>query len=353
MSVNKILDWQVTYWNTLLGRPDSLPHAMLLVGPAGIGKAWFAETMAARLLCEKATGADPACGDCPACHWLAGGNHPDYRKVTLEDEADPDDAEAPVAKTKKKTSAPTTQIKIHQIRALEDFVFVGSHRQGRRVIIIEPADAMNVAAANSLLKMLEEPPLSVYFILISSKQKRLLPTLRSRCRQIHFGIPETLAAANWLKEQGVAKPEDALGLSGGAPLKALEAAKENGTAVFDDVLSRLLQPAQSPPDPLALAAHWESIRRKSPAFLLEHLVDTVQKWLYDVARVGQGAAPRYLVGRQEELLQMSARTAPARLNRLYRDLLKVRATARHPLNELLFLEDLAARCYSVLSTPRH
>lgn len=337
----------------MLGEPANLPHAMLFIGPAGTGKGLFADQLAARLLCESAHGSQPACGVCAGCHLLTTGNHPDFRKVTLEvdavEEGGEESAPKSPAKSKKKSATPTTQIKIDQIRALEEFVFVGSHRQGKRVIVIDPADAMNVAATNSLLKILEEPPSSVYFLLVSSNMKRLLPTLRSRCRQMVFGIPDVAVASAWLKAEGIQKPEQLLSLAGGAPLKALELKKEGGAAVLEEAIEPLYHP---PLEPIALAAYWEGLRRKNPAFLLEHLVDAVQKWLYDLIRVRHGSAPRYLFGWQKELLTTAPKTSVMRLNRCYDDLLKIRATARHPLNELLFLEDLAARCTIALTQPR-
>lgn len=323
---------------------------MLFIGPAGTGKRLFADQLATRLLCETAQGSEPACGKCNGCHLLATGNHPDYRKVTLEEAAEEEEPTIKSdAKSKKKPAAPATQIKIDQIRALEEFVFVGSHRQGRRVVVIDPADAMNVAATNSLLKVLEEPPSSVYFILVSSNVKRLLPTLRSRCRQMVFAIPDVAVASAWLKAEGVEKPEQLLSLAGGAPLKALALKDEGGAAVLDEAIEPLCRP---PLEPIALAAYWEGLRRKNPGFLLEHLVDAIQKWLYDLTRLCNGSAPRYLLARQKELLAIAPKTSVTRLNRCYADLLKIRATVRHPLNELLFLEDLAARCTAALTPPR-
>lgn len=349
MSVNKIFSWQSDAWGRLFAQTANLPHALLFIGPAGTGKGLFADQLAARLLCESAQGAQFACGQCEGCHLLTMGNHPDYRKITLEDDAVEDGIEESKPAKKKKSAAPATQIKIDQIRALEEFVFVGSHRQGKRVVVIEPADAMNVAATNSLLKILEEPPSSVYFILVSSNSKRLLPTLRSRCRQMVFGIPEAPVAIAWLKAEGVQKPEQPLSLAGGAPLKALALKGEGGAAIAEEAIGPLYRP---PLEPVALAAHWEELRRKNPGFLLEYLVDAIQKWLYDLARVRYGSTPRYLPGWQKELAAAAPKTSVARLNRCYADLMKIRATARHPLNELLFLEDLAARCAAALIQPK-
>lgn len=352
MSVNEVFSWQEEAWATLLSKPDSLPHATLFTGPAGTGKGLFADQLAARLLCESAEGSQSACGQCDGCHLLATSNHPDYRKITLDDGTEEEGAEESPkasAKSKKKPAAAATQIKIDQIRGLEQFVFVGSHRQGKRVVVIEPADAMNVAAANSLLKLLEEPPASVYFLLVTSNTKRLLPTLRSRCRQIAFGIPDLAVASAWLKAEGVQKPEQLLSLAGGAPLKALTMHQEGSAVVLDEAIQPL---HQLPLEPIALAAHWEGLRRRTPSFLLEHLVDVLQKWLYDLTRVRNGSTPRYFLALQKELTATAPKTSVARLNRCYADLLKIRATARHPLNELLFLEDLASRCAAALTLPR-
>lgn len=326
-----------------------MPHAMLFIGPAGTGKGVFAGQLGARLLCETASGEESACGKCEGCHLLACGSHPDYRKITLESDAEEEGGEDAKPSAKSKKAAPASQIKIDQIRASEEFVYVGSHRQGRRVIVIEPADAMNVAATNALLKVLEEPPASVYFILVSSNQKRLLPTLLSRCRQLVFGIPEAAVATAWLKAEGVQDPEQLLALAGGAPLKALAMKQEGGAALVNDVIRVLHQP---PLEPIALAAHWELLRKKNPGFALEQLVDAVQKWLYDLTRVRNGSSPHYLPGLHKELDAVAQKASPARFNRCYDDLLKIRATARHPLNELLFLEDMAARCVAALNPPR-
>ena len=353
MSVNNIFSWQENKWHMLLDEPANLPHAMLFLGPVGTGKGQFAENLAARLLCESDEGEQQACGECAGCHLLSTDNHPDFRRITLEDDADVEgegeDVAKPISKSKKKSSAPTTQIKIDQIRALEDFVFVGSHRQGRRIVIVNPADAMNIGATNALLKILEEPPASVCFILVSSNPKRLLPTVRSRCRQMIFGIPDTTVATNWLKSEGVKKPEHVLGLAGGAPLKALAIHQEGTSALLDEILGPL---QRQPLEPIGLAADWDGLRKKNPAFLREHLVDAVQKWLYDLTRVRSGGSPRYLLGFQKELVAAAAKAALPRLNRCYADLLRIRATVRHPLNELLFLEDLAARCAVALTSPK-
>lgn len=338
MSVNKIYPWTLPLWNSLWQQPEKLHHALLLMGPEGVGKGRFADAMAARLLCEQPHGTE-ACGGCDACRWLAGGNHPDFRRVTLEsDETDESEEGAKPAKASKAVKV-ATQIKIGQIRGLEDFIFVGSHRQGRRVVIIDPADTMNPAAANALLKVLEEPPANVYFLLVSSNSSRLLPTLRSRCRKIGFGLPETAPALAWLREQGVAKGESLLSLAGGAPIKAMAMGADGSQEGVEKVLLTL----QSAGDPVGTAAQWDALMKSHARIDAEALVDTLQKWLHDLMRVRLGAAPRYLPSQGNPLGRIAAQCDPARLHRFHGELLKIRATARHPLNPQLFLEDIAAR----------
>lgn len=339
VSVNKIHDWNIPVWQGLLERIDSLSHGLLLTGPAGIGKVHFAEQFAAWLLCESSSkgNATAACGQCSSCQLLASGNHPDIRVLTLDEEDDDEESESRSSKTKK----PSTQIKIDQVRALEDFVNVGSHRSGARIALIHPAEAMNLAAANSLLKMLEEPPPSVYFILVSSNLRRLLPTLLSRCRKVVFGLPAPEVAVSWLKTQGVKNPEKLLPLVGGAPLAAADWAEEGLDAQYAQAAESF---ADTKTDVVALAAKWlQGLSGKSGAWRTEHLVDALQKWLYDLQRVQLGETPRYYAGAREALQTLAAQASPARLARGYADVGKIRATVNHPLNAQLMLEDMAGR----------
>lgn len=347
VSVNKVHDWNFSVWQGLLERIDSLSHGLLFTGPAGLGKVHFAEQFAAWLLCESSAkgSASSACGTCPSCQLLASGNHPDIRVLTLDEEEDDEEGEAKSSKSKK----PSTQIKIDQVRALEDFVNVGSHRSGARVVLIHPAEAMNLAAANSLLKMLEEPPPNVYFILVSSNIRRLLPTLLSRCRKVVFGLPEADVAVRWLKAEGVKNPEKLLPLVGGAPLAAAAWAEEGLDVQYAAAAESF---ADARTDVVTLAAKWlQGLSGKSGAWRTEHLVDALQKWLYDLQRVQLGEAPRYYTALQASLLPMARQASPARLARGYADVGKIRATVNHPLNAQLMLEDMAGR-YLAAVTPQ-
>lgn len=313
-----------------LGR---LPHAILLAGPEGVGKQAFAENLAALLLCESPTAELEACGQCPSCHWLNTENHPDFRRVAP---AGDEEIEEGASETVKRRGS--MLIRIDQIRELEDFVFVSSHRQGNRVVLLTEAEAMNPAAANALLKILEEPPATVYFILITSKQKNLLPTLRSRCRVIPVHLPEPAAAAEFLRTAGLGNQVTRyLTLAGGAPLKVEQWKIAGQLATIDAVVDSLTKPLT---DPLALAARWDSLLKADGAFRLDHLVECVQRWLFDLALERMTGKLHYHCGwpRPKNVSGLD----PLTLIAAWRELLPLRRSARHPLNQLLFIETLAS-----------
>ena len=108
------------------------------------------------------------------------------------------------------------RITIDQVRALDDFLHVGTHRHGARVILINPAEAMNRSTANSLLKSLEEPIASTLFILVTSESDRLLPTIRSRCQSLLVPQPTQSRAEQWLRLAGVNEAARWLALAGGS-----------------------------------------------------------------------------------------------------------------------------------------
>lgn len=314
-----------------------LPHAMLLSGSAGLGKDHFARQLALRLLCESPAGEGHfACGKCLACHWMSDGNHPDFRLLSVSDEdADGD----PAAETKEKKKG-ATQIKIGAVRALEDFVFVGSHRHGNRVVVIEQAHAMNGPAANALLKILEEPPPSVYFILTTSKPRALLATVRSRCQVIQF---TALPATDWpsvAKVLGLSANALAdLALAGGAPLTLQRWEKEGILPVLKEVSKSLR--ADGPMDPLALASIWDGLLKKHPTLDMELLVEQVLRWVFDVALSSSSQGVRY-----HTQVPMGATSTSA--TKKWSELLQFRRSARHPLNQTLFLENLAAHTLRAL-----
>jgi hypothetical protein len=128
-----------------------------------------------------------------------------------------------------KRAKPSIEIKVDQIRGLEDFLNVGSHRGKLRVALVHPAEDMNEVSANALLKGLEEPPAGAVFLLVSHRPARLLPTIRSRCVALPVALPAKDVAQRWLEAQKVQNGARWLAYAGGAPLRALDYAEDAAT----------------------------------------------------------------------------------------------------------------------------
>jgi DNA polymerase-3 subunit delta' len=335
--------WLDHHWLRLFAGGE-LHHATLLAGHPGVGKLVLAEAMAAGLLCESPgpQRQHRPCGTCQSCRWFLAGNHPDYRRISPDQDDDPGDEDASAKANSKKK--PSDTIKVDQIRALEDFVYVGSHRRGKRLIVISPAEAMNHAAANSLLKILEEPPATVYFILVSSKWRLLLPTVKSRCRKVLISRPDPLRAQAWLTSEavgvGIRDAEKLLQITGGSPLTAATWAEQGWLDAYQSSIDVLTHPDEGP---LAMAGRWESQLRASPERSLESLVAQIQKWLVDLIQVKLIGKPRFHLAWRENLQILAEPSSLGRLFNCYNELMEIRAVAGHPLNTQLFLEDLATR----------
>ena len=332
------IDWNTELRRQFLGQSLArLPHATLLMGPSGVGKVAFAEQVAALLLCESPSSPMTACGECDSCRWLVAGNHPDFRRVAPDDEGEAETGQTEKSPEKSKKRSPGI-IRIDQIRDLEGFVFIGSHRNGNRVVLVTEAEAMNSAAANALLKILEEPPSSVYFLMISTRPKSLLPTLRSRCRVLAFGAPDAATATDWLRGAGLEKQARRyLGLAGGAPMRVAQWKEEGQLGPIDALVDTLIAP---PADPGQLAARWDALLKGDGQFRMEHLVEGIQRWLFDLAQERLTGEVRYHAGwpRPQGIDALN----PMALLAAWRELGQFRRSARHPLNQLLFLESIAS-----------
>ena len=219
--------WNRDAWRNLgeRRRRGALPHAILLAGPAGLGKREFAAAFARALLCEAPGDDGHACGACRACRLVVAGTHPDLIRVNLELRDD---------------GKPRTELTVDQMRGLSERLALTAQFGGAQIALIDPADAMNVSASNALLKTLEEPTPGTIIVLVADYPSRLSATIRSRCQRIEFHVPESRLALEWLAAHGVAgRPaQEALAASDGNPGLALawsqgEALKLRGEVAKD------------------------------------------------------------------------------------------------------------------------
>jgi DNA polymerase-3 subunit delta' len=237
----------------------TLAHGWLIKGPAGIGKINLALVFARRLLDEidpatpvPSLGADAVAAAIEDRH--APADHdPDLHWIFPEEE--------------KRTIA------VEQVRDTIEAIGLKGFRGRGKVVIVEPAEAMTVAAANALLKTLEEPTPRTFLLLVSHRPDRLLPTIRSRCQSLPVARPDPSSFAAWLgMDEGEAA--EVLALAGGAPLRALALlSKENSTLVkeFEDKLQRV---SRNGLDAQSVADEW---CKKNPELALEWLIRRLQR----------------------------------------------------------------------------
>lgn len=313
----------------LMERRDRLPHALLVCGRPGIGKTQFAREFARSLLCESPIDR-LACGQCPSCHWFGQSNHPDYREIVPESAQD-DDGDAVTGDSGKEAGKKSLVIKIEQIRAMREFVSLSTHRAGFRVIVLRPAESLQPAAANSLLKTLEEPPPSTAIVLVSDRPARLLATIRSRCEPVVLRAPAREEALAWLEERGADDPATALCLASGAPLLAEALAQPEEREWRRKVVAELSRPEGA--KVLSFATGFDRA-------MLERTVFVMQTWVHDLVRLKSAVEVRHHV---DSVAALRAKARRARLDRLLaldRELVEARRLVDHPLNARLVAEHL-------------
>ena len=284
MQTETIFPWLKTIWQSLLLRKSQnrLPHALLFSGADGVGKKELAQSFANYLLCDSPK-EDGACGNCKACRLQHAASHPDFIRVTPEEGAQ--------------------LIKIDQIREIVSFVNSTSMLNGYRVILINPATAMNIYAANALLKTLEEPTANTLLILICNQSLRLPATVSSRCQKISFLKPDRGTALEWLhakiNDRDIKELSFALDLADGAPLQAHNFLINDTITLRRDLYDGLVQLSLQQADPLQFAAKWEDQDIKMTLSLL--LV-----WVQDILRYK-------LTGSQSQLINADYDSAIAKL----------------------------------------
>ncbi len=330
--------WHAPMLLDLTRRRDALPNALLMQGPAGIGKHAFALHVAQALLCEAPPASGGACGTCAGCRYVLAGQHPDLVRLEL-------------ATLDEETGEPVRvdYIGIDPIRAMIDFVQLTSHRGGAKIAVIAPAERMNLAAANALLKTLEEPPAHTHLLLVSHQPGRLPATVVSRCRRLPIVAPAVEEARAWLRAEGVAEPDLVLAQVGGAPLAALAIADPTTQQERRAWLGVLAQPRSLLTS--ALAARIEAGGREERKRRLELATGWLLGWTEDLARTSAGLVPVRNPDFAAPLAALGPRVAQAPLFRYHRTLLEQRGLLAHPLQPRLVAEALLVDYRNLFEEP--
>ena len=255
-----LLPWQHKNWDQLSNyrMQNRVPQALLISGKNGLGKRHLADLFAASLLCAKPQDNGLACGHCDSCLLLNAETHPDFIQINPEE--------------------PGKAITIGQIRSLVTRLTLKPQFESYRVVIVNPADLMNNAAANAFLKCLEEPTERTVILLITDKPARLPATIVSRCQKLAVAKPDKDIVATWLNQQ-TAKDEPGLllSLAQGSPLLALDYANNGTLKLRNDCFKAWMDIAKQRTHPAIIAEDWY----KLPESLL---IFWITSWIIDLIK---------------------------------------------------------------------
>ena len=317
-----LFPWQTAHWQLYeQARVNNrLAHALLLSGPAGMGKNHFSNLLSASLLCFSPLENYFPCNQCKSCVLFNAGNHPDISYIRPGDEG--------------------KQIKVELIRELIGFINLKSQYEHYKIAVINPAEAMNRSAANTLLKTLEEPPALSMLILVSHRPDLLPVTIRSRCQQIRFNPAIDEETVAWLRMTGgvTENTETLLNMAGGSPLIAAEMHEQGDIEIQNELIEDLESLQQGRDDPVRLAEKWN---RSGAIRVFAWLMQLV----YDMVRL-KSSVPLvrlYRVDASRRLQQLTNQLDLYKLSKCYELLLKNYAlsTAQTSFNTQGLLEDFS------------
>ena len=312
-----ILPWQHSHWQHLSRYliQQRIPQALLISGNKGIGKQALALNFAHALLCEQPKQDFLACGTCHSCLLLKAETHPDFMLVQPEEGK--------------------TSIAIDQIRHLITKLSLKPQFERYRVVILNPADKMNVASSNAFLKCLEEPNERTEILLVTDRPSKLPATIRSRCQKLMMPLPEPAIALSWLKQQVSNDAEIVLALAQGAPLLALEYAQQDVLSLRNQCFQQWLAVAKRETHPVVVAEQWLK-HAESP------LLFWITSWVVDLIRCTYASSANnlYNFDLQSLLQDLSTRLDAFQLYQLYDLLLLSRARLETQINKQSLFEEI-------------
>ena len=318
--MDSIYPWFNDAW-TAIHKNEKLPHALIFKGKEGIGKYDFANTFAKSYLCQSPISNHLPCEACSSCEWFPD-SHPDFKHIAP---IESDDDESSKRKTVRKKN-----IAIHQIRELSEYLELSTHQEkGRRIVLIEPADSLNQAASNALLKILEEPPENTLFILVTSQAQKLIATIRSRCQLLELRGPSLDEARVFLDGQKIAYEKSLLSFTGGSPFNAMkELENQSERSVITQLLSQ---------------GHKVDITKINYSILTQGLdwtVNMIQKWAFDLLLSFHTQQSYYFKAEEARIDSQAKQLNLDALLLFVNELNELKKIASHPVNQELQLQNI-------------
>lgn len=320
---NRLLPWQQHQWEHLCSyiAQKRVPQALLITGNKGLGKQQLAHQFATALLCATPQASGTACGHCSSCLLVNADTHPDFIQIQPEE--------------------PGKGIGIGQIRSLISRLTLKPQFETQRVVIVNPADKMNNAAANAFLKCLEEPTERTSIILITEKPAKLPATIISRCQKLAVVTPDKDVAVKWLAEimQCDAATNKALqlnvSLAQGAPLLAREYANDQILALRNECFDTWIAIAKQLKSPVIIAEDWHKLPASPLIFWMTSWVIDLIKCFYQTK-----VANLYNPDLNEQIQELSRRLELKGLYKLYDLLLSARQRLDTQINKQLLFEEI-------------
>jgi DNA polymerase III subunit delta' len=313
-----LLPWQQQNWDQLLNyrMQNRVPQALLISGNKGLGKHHLAMQYAFSLLCAKPKDNGLGCGHCDSCLLLHAETHPDFIQI--------------------KPDEPGKIITIGQIRNLVTRLTLKPQFDSYRVVIVNPADLMNNAAANAFLKCLEEPAERTVILLITDKPAHLPATIVSRCQKLAVTKPDAETASIWLKQQTAKDdPDLLLSLAQGSPLLALDYANEGTLKLRNDCFKAWMDIAKQRRHPAIVAEDWHKLP-ESP------LIFWITSWIIDMIKCRYQIKSDWLYNSdlKEPMQELSQRLELKGLYKLYDLLLMRRQLLATQINKHAMFEEI-------------
>jgi len=327
---SRLLPWQQHLWEHLCGyiAQKRIPQALLITGNKGLGKQQLANQFAVALFCAAPQANGMACGVCSSCLLVNADTHPDYIRIEPEEAG--------------------KSITIGQIRSLITRLALKPQFETYRVVIINPADKTNNAAANAFLKCLEEPTERTLVILISEKPAKLPATIISRCQKLAVATPDKEIVVDWLAEtlQRKADADNTLrsnvALAQGAPLLALDYANDGTLTIRNECFNAWMEIAKQRKSPVIIAEDWIKLPESPLIFwMTSWIIDLIKRFYHpEVENL-------YNPDLSEQLQELSQQLELKGLYKLYDLLLASRQRLDTQINKQLLFEEILIHWYEL------